>query len=174
MNLNVIYAAIFIFCAVKWGDWKNWKAYYPTFLFLMVGDLVYQFLFFNYSMWEFVPVGSDKNWVKHTHIAFLIMLIKYPATVAIFLGHLPRVFWKKTLYIIAWTLVYILNEYIDLKLGAIVHKHGWNLAWSALFSFVLFTILAIHYKRPLIAWIFSAVFAIFLWNVFGIPKSILK
>ena len=144
--LNVIYGVIFIFSALKWRDWKNWKLYYPTFLFLLVGDLVYQFLFFKHSMWEYVPIGGGKNWATHTHIAFLIMLIKYPITISIFLGHLPKVQWKKMLHILAWTLIYTINEYIDLELGAIVHKNGWNLGWSVLFSFVMFYILAIHIK----------------------------
>ena len=174
MNLNVLYGAIYIFSAIKWGDWKNWKAYYPTFLFLMVGDLVYQFIFFRHSMWEYVPVGSDKGWAKHTHIAFLIMLIKYPSTILIFLGHLPKVNWKRVIYIVSWTLLYLINEISDIKMGGIVYKNGWSLGWSTLFSLVMFTVLAIHYKNPAIAWILSAIFATFLWNIFDIPQSILK
>lgn len=174
VSLNLLYGVIFIFSAIKWGDLKNWKAYYPTFLFLMVGDLVYQFLFYKYSMWEYVPVGSDKHWAKHTHIAFLIMLLKYPATIVIFLGHIPKVPWKRLVYILLWTLGYVVNEYLDLKIGLMVHKHGWNLGWSTLFSFIMFTVLGIHYKNPLLAWIISALFATFLWNIFGIQQSILK
>ncbi|MEH7300094.1 CBO0543 family protein [Neobacillus drentensis] len=174
MNLNVIYGAIYIFSAIKWGDWKNWKAYYPTFLFLMVGDLVYQYLFYKHSMWEYVPVGSDKGWAKHTHIAFLVMLIKYPVTISIFLGNMPKSFKKKLVNILFWTFIYTLNEYVDLKLGALVHKNGWNLGWSAIFSFVMFSVLAIHYYKPLLAWILSALYATFLWNVFDISSSILK
>ncbi|MEH7376146.1 CBO0543 family protein [Neobacillus drentensis] len=174
MNLNVMYGAIFIFSAIKWGDWKNWKSYYPTFLFLMVGDLVYQFLFYKHSMWEYVPIESDKSWAKHTHIAFLIMLIKYPATISMFLGNMPKAAWKKLVFILFWTLLYTINEFTDLKLGVIMHKNGWNLGWSAFFSFVMFIVLDVHYKKPLLAWILSAIFATFLWNVFKIPQSILK
>lgn len=174
MSLNVVYGAVFIILAIKWGDWKNWKAYYPTFLFLMVGDLVYQFMFFKHSMWEYVPIGSDTKWAKHTHIAILIMLIKYPVTISIFLGHMPKDMWKKILHIFFWTMIYTINEFSDLKLGALVHKHGWNLGWSALFSFVMFSVLAVHYKYPLLAWVFSAIFATFLWNVFDVQQSILK
>ncbi|WP_223587817.1 CBO0543 family protein [Neobacillus bataviensis] len=174
MNLNVIYGAIFIFSAIKWGDWKNWEAYYPTFLFLMVGDLVYQFLFFKHSMWEYVPIGSDKSWAKHTHIAFLVMLIKYPVTISIFLGHMPKTAWKKIINILAWTLIYTINEYTDLKLGALIHKNGWNLWWSAFFSFVMFSVLAVHFKKPWLAWILSAIYATFLWNIFNVSQDILK
>jgi hypothetical protein len=174
VNLNVLYGAIYIFSAIKWGDWKNWRAYYPTYLFLMVGDLVYQYLFYKHSMWEYVPVGSDKKWATHTHIAFLVILIKYPATVSIFLGKMPHDWWKKIAFILMWTFFYTLNEYSDLKMGGLIHQNGWNLGWSALFSFVMFSVLAIHYRKPLVAWIVSAAFAIFLWNTFNITTTILK
>jgi hypothetical protein len=174
VNLNVLYGAVYILSAIKWGDWKNWRAYYPTFLFLMMGDLVYQFILFNHSMWEYVPYGSDKGWAKHTHISFLVMLIKYPCTLVIFLGHLPKKNWVKILYIAGWSFIYTINEYLDLRFGALVHRHGWNLAWSAFFSFVMFLVLAVHYKRPFTAWIISALYAIFLWNVFDLHQSILK
>ncbi|EKN65732.1 hypothetical protein BABA_19106 [Neobacillus bataviensis LMG 21833] len=174
MSLNIVYGAIFIFSAIKWGDWKNWHNYYPTFLFLMVGDLVYQFLFFKHSMWEYVPFGNDKSWATHTHVALLIMLIKYPVTVCIFLGHMSKELWKKIINILFWTMVYTINEFVDLKIGAMVHKNGWNLGWSAFFSFVMFSVLAVHYKKPALAWILSAIYATFLWNVFDVPQSILK
>jgi hypothetical protein len=31
--------ALFLFAAIKWGDWRKWRNYYPTILFFMVGDL---------------------------------------------------------------------------------------------------------------------------------------
>lgn len=174
VNLNVMYGALYIFAAIKWGDWKNWRSYYPTLLFLLVGELLYEFLFFDYSMWEYVPVGSDRKWAKHTHIALLIVAIKYPATILVFLGHLPAKIWKQLLYILLWTVLFSINEYTDLKLGALVHQHGWNMAWSALFSFAMFSILAIHYKNPILAWFFSAAFGTFLWLTFHISTDILK
>jgi hypothetical protein len=174
INLNVIYAAIFIFAAIKWGDWGNWRQYYSTYLFWVVGDLLYQFLFFDHSMWEYVPIGSDQSWAKHTHIVLLIMLIKYPATLLIFLGHLPKTYGKRIIYILGWTLLYIINEKIDLHIGAIVHKNDWNLWWSALFNIVMFTTLAVHYKKPLWAWVISALFSTSLWKIFDLSQSILK
>ncbi|XJZ28824.1 CBO0543 family protein [Bacillota bacterium Lsc_1132] len=171
---TILYGLFYIGIALKWADWKNWKQYYPTILFFMVGDLLYQFLFFRYSMWEYVPIGIDANWAKHTHISLLIMFIKYPLTVLIFLGHLPGEKRNRFLYILGWTLLYMVDEAIDLMTGGIVHRHGWNIWWSSLFTFIMFTFLAIHYKNPLFAWLLSAAFAIFLWNQFDVPASILK
>lgn len=172
--VNILYASIYIGAALKWADWKNWKLYYPTILFYMVGDLLYQFLFFNYSMWEYVPIGGDVNWASHTHISLLIMFIKYPLTILIFLANLPERRSWYIFYSFGWTVIYSINESIDLWMGGIVHKHGWNMGWSTLFSFVMFNILTIHYRKPMLAWLVSIIFAIFLWNVFDVPASILK
>jgi hypothetical protein len=109
-------------------------------------------------MWEYVPVSSDKAWAKHTHIALLIMLIKYPATLLIFLSHLPRTNVKRAIYILFWTFLYVANEKIDLVLGGIIHKHGWNIWWSSLFSLVMFTTLAIHYKSRFLLGLFQHFF----------------
>lgn len=32
-------ACLFILVCYKWGDWRNWKTYYPTILFLIAGTL---------------------------------------------------------------------------------------------------------------------------------------
>lgn len=41
---RIILVLVFVIIAWKWGDWKNWKLYYPTILFMILGDFVYIFL----------------------------------------------------------------------------------------------------------------------------------
>ena len=174
LMVNLLYGAIYIGAVLRWGDLKNWKKYYSSILFFMVGDLLYQFLFFNHSMWVYVPIGNDVNWARHTHISLLIMLIKYPATIFMFLGNLPERRGKRFYYIVGWTGLYFVNESLDLKLGGIRYMNGWNLGWSTLFSFVMFNILALHYKYPLLAWMAAVLFTITLWKIFGLHGDFLK
>ncbi len=35
----VIIALIFILLSLKWGDWKNWRLYYPTILMYIIATL---------------------------------------------------------------------------------------------------------------------------------------
>lgn len=162
---------------VKWGDLKNWKKYYPTILFFAIWDLVYLYLLSDYyPMWKYSPQGVDANvGLTSAHISISIIVIKYPATAIIYLYKFPN---KKRLvqllYIIGWVLIYTLNEFIDFKLNLIKYFNGWNLYWSILFNFVMFLILRTHHTRPLLAWVFSLLYVIFLWNVFDVPSKVFR
>lgn len=162
---------------VKWGDLKYWKKYYPTILFFALWDLVYLYLLSDlYPMWKFSPQGLDANvGLTSAHISLSIILIKYPATAIIYLYNFPnKKKLRQLLYVISWVLIYTLNEFIDFKLNLINYYNGWNLYWSTLFNFVMFLILKTHYTRPLLAWVFSLLFVIFLWNVFDVPSKVFR
>ncbi|WP_408009737.1 CBO0543 family protein [Pseudalkalibacillus sp. A8] len=166
---------IYTLAAWKWGDWRNWKTYYPTILFFLVGDLLYQFLFHDYSMWEFENLRVESLiHLNHTHISLFLMAVKYPATILIYLGNFPKRPIYQFLYILLWVFIYCLNELTNLWLGVISFHNSWHFGWSILFNFSMFVILFVHHKKPLLAWGISAVFIFFLWNVHGIPKDILK
>jgi hypothetical protein len=46
--------------------------------------------------------------------------------------------------------------------------------WSFLFDVILFVMLYIHYKRPLLAWGLSIIIIIFFLNVFDVNLGNLK
>lgn len=168
---------IYILATLKWGDWRNWQLYYPTILFLIIGDFIYQFfLYDNYPMWIFHPVWIDKNiGLTHTHITILVMLIKYPCTVLMYLGNYPyHSKLKQIRYILLWVFIYTFTEIFDLAVKGVTHHNGWNLGWSMIFDVVMFLLLALHYKRPLLAWFFSFIFIVFLWNVFDVPSRVFR
>ena len=160
-----------------WGDLKNWEKYYPTLLFFMLGDFLYLYLLSDiYPMWTYNPKGIDEQiGLTNTHVSLSVMLIKYPATVFIFLSKFPE--GKKTkqfLYLLLWVAIYAVNEWIDLKLDLLYYDHGWNFYWSILFDAVLFSILRIHYLKPWVAWILSLLFVVFLWNTFDVPNDVFR
>ena len=176
-TMNALYTLVWLFALWKWGDWKNWNKYYPTFLFLLLGDFLYQYLLSDfYPMWKYNPQGIDDNiGLTHTHIAFTIMFVKYPATILIYLSKFPennKI--KQIFYVGAWVLLYILNELNDLKFNLIKYDHGWSIWWSLLFNCVMFSILRIHYVKPLLAWLLSIIFILFLWKVFEVPPTVFR
>ena len=175
--MNAIYAFVWLFALLKWGDYKNWKIYYPTFLFFVLGDFAYLYLLSDhYPMWRYIPQGFDKNIdITNTHISLSIMAIKYSATILIYLSKFPKEnSIHKVLYIAGWVSIYVINEIIDLKLNLMKHFNGWNLYWSILFNVVMFTILRIHFTRPIFAWLLSFLFILFLWNIFNIPSKVFR
>jgi hypothetical protein len=74
--LRLLKSAIWILAAYKWGDWRNYKKYYPTILFMISGDLVYQFLTYDYPLWEL----SDPL-LNATLTTLLMVFINWPASV---------------------------------------------------------------------------------------------
>jgi hypothetical protein len=110
-----------------------------------------------------------------SHISLSIMAIKYPATIFIYLSKFPaRGRWKQVLYILFWVLLYGINEIIDVFGNNINYYNGWNLGWSLFFNAVAFIILRIHYSKPLLAWMSSIGFIIFLWNMFDVPLTVFR
>ncbi|WP_226668258.1 CBO0543 family protein [Metabacillus litoralis] len=175
--MNYIYGFIYIFAAWKWGDWRNWRLYYPTILFFVNGDLLYHFLLFDhFPLWRFNPVSIDeKNGITSVHISLIIMMIKYPCTILIYLGNFPKgKLSKQFLYITFWVMIYATNEIITHLLGGIKHYNGWNEWWSISFDVVMFSVLALHHYKPVISWILSFIYIIVLWNLFDVPSTVFR
>ncbi len=174
--MHLIFNALFLVAGIKWGDWKGWRYYYPTILFLISVDLFKNFLLYNYDMWSYQEVFFGEILLQnHTIINIMIMVIVYPATILIYLGRFPKERSSQLIWVSSWIGIYWIVEYINLKyLNLIDHHNGWNMGWSFLFLIVMFPMLNIHHKNPLFAWILSLIFILFLWNMFDVPMEKLK
>ena len=164
--INIFY----LIAAVKWGDWKNWQQYYPTILFLILGDFLYNFLLYQKSMWLF----HDLILPNHTMVTLLAMVVTYSATVIIYLGRFPEGWVKRLLWFLLWVGIYMAAEYVNSKLGFITYHNGWNLPWSVFFTGIIFFILPIHHKRPLLAWLFSVIIIVSLLIIFDVKLNDMK
>ena len=103
---------LFLSAAIKWGDWRNWRDDYPTILFFVLGDLLKNFLFYNYWMWTFQETIFEQNILQnHTFILLMIMVSVYPSTLLIFLGRFPEKMWQKGIWVALWIFIYSFIEY---------------------------------------------------------------
>jgi hypothetical protein len=168
--MYILINTLYLLAGIIWGDWRNWKKYYSTILFFIMGDFLYNFLLYNKPMWVF----HDLILPNHTTITLLAMTISYTATVLIYLGRFPKSWIKRSLWFLLWSGIYLSIEYIDSKLGFITYHNNWNFWWSALFTGIIFFILPIHYKKPLLAWALSLVIIISLLNTFDVKISDMK
>jgi hypothetical protein len=164
--INIFY----LIAGLIWGDWRNWKQYYPTILFFIIGDLLYNFLLYKKSMWIF----HDLILPNHTMITLLAMTISYTATVLIYLGKFPEGWMKRFFWFLLWSGVYLAAEYFNYKMGFITYHHHWNFGWSVFFTIIIFLILPIHQKKPLLAWLLSIIIIISLLNIFDVKISDMK
>jgi hypothetical protein len=168
--MYILMNAFYLIAGLIWGDWRNWKKYYPTILFFIIGDLLYNFLLYNQSTWLF----HDLLIPNHTMITILSLVVSYSATVLIYLGRYPKGWRKRSLWFLLWSGIYLIIEYINHKLGFITYHNGWDFWWSALFTCIIFFILPLHYKRPLLAWFISIIVIISLLNIFDVKISDMK
>lgn len=127
-------------------------------------------------MWKYNPQGVDENiGLTNSHVSLSVMAIKYPATVLVYLSNYPeKGKIKQILYIGFWVLIYGVNELIDISANLFKYFNGWNFWWSLLFDVVAFVILRIHFNKPLLAWLLSFAFMLFLWNIFNVPSTVFR
>ncbi|PFA69349.1 hypothetical protein CN378_03980 [Bacillus sp. AFS015802] len=172
----LIFLLIYVILGWRFGNWKKFYSYYPTLLFFIIGDLLSQFLLFNYSMWEFRPATplGDSLHLNHTIISLSKMAVQYTVTIAIFIGRLPSSTSGKLYWILLWTGVYGLTEGISHVLGMMTYHNGWHYGWDILFNLMMFTVLIIHHKNPILGWVISFPIILFLFIYLDVPYSALK
>ncbi|WEG12419.1 hypothetical protein PU629_20340 [Pullulanibacillus sp. KACC 23026] len=168
--MRLILGLMYIVCAWRWGDWKHWKMYYPTILFFIIGNLIYQVLTYNQPMWllkkSIIPTD--------TLISIYLAFVCYPAIVLMYIPHFPKQKFKICLYLLLWTAISGAIELIAVKFHLITYHNGWNYYWSLFFDLFMYLFLIIHYKNPLIAWLLTACFILFLWFHFGLTLNNLR
>lgn len=174
--MHIILNLIFLLAAVKWGDWRNWQKYYPTFLFFIGGDLFYNAVLHKHRLWSYQEtIFAEDLLYGHLVINLIIMAIAYSSTLLIFLGNYPKSKLKQVLWILLWIFIYCLIEWVNNKyLHLIEYHNGWNTLLSILFNFVMFPVLRIHMNKPWLAWIISILFFIFLYNILDISADIFR
>jgi hypothetical protein len=169
--LQIIQPLIFIIAAFIWGDWRNWKKYYPTILFIICLDFFSSILMYKHQLWTYEESFLIPN---HTLTDFFISFSMFPAVVLIFLANYP----KKVVAQISWTLLWIfifsLTEYIAILSGIATYHNGWNLGWSVLFNCITFPTLHLHYNKPLWAWLVGIPIGAFIIIHFGFSINEMK
>lgn len=175
--MNALYALVWLFALWKWGDWRNWEKYYPTILYFFLGDLLYQYFLADlHPMWRYNPQGIDENiGLTHTHVFLSVMVIKYPATILIYLSKFPEGNRLKQIgWFMLWMIIYTLNELGDRSLHLLTYHNGWAFYWSVLFNIVMFSLLKLHFHRPILTWFVSIFIIVLLWIIFDVPSSVFR
>ncbi|WP_227939396.1 CBO0543 family protein [Alkalihalobacillus deserti] len=169
--MHIIYNILYFLAAWRWGDWRNWQNYYPTILFLILGDLLHNFLAYDHSLWIFRENLHPSLLTNHTSISLMYMLVSYPATILIYLKYFFKTDkWRKRVFhYVLWVLIYITAEFINLHFGLFTHHNGWEYGYSVLFVMMMFLLFPIHYRKPLLAWGISFLIILLILLNFDLP-----
>jgi hypothetical protein len=163
MHLGI--ALFTIWAAWRLGDWRNWEKYHSTMAYITIGGLLYEYITGQNSLWLFHPDFLYNQ--KITVIVYSVLTM--PLTVLIFLSRYPEdVLKKQAFYITKWICVYTLVELVLLWTGRISYQHGWSIYYSVLFDIMMFIMLRLHYKKPLLSYGISILIIIFLIYWFDI------
>jgi hypothetical protein len=160
------YAIISAFVCWKWGNWKAWKEYYPTILYMVTGNLVYMCLTQSKPLWQEGGFLKDYPFLNITS-----MVLLYSSTIILYLTFYPRITSKpkRAAYVLLWVAIYSAMEYISHITGHFDYDNGWSFFYSVIFSAVMFPLLLLHYKKPLWAWLISIILAYGMMFLFNIP-----
>ncbi|MEW8972382.1 MAG: hypothetical protein AB2411_17280, partial [Mesobacillus sp.] len=73
-----------------------------------------------------------------------------------------------------WVTFYTVIEALFAHRGMYVYDNGWNSWHNIWLNLILFGVLWIHYRKPIIAWIISIPLAIIFYLFFPFPLDSLK
>lgn len=141
-----IAVAVILILAYFLVNWKRWEDFYPSIQFYIICNLMYNFIFYNHTLWAYDPKSP---WLNHTFIDLTFSLIIIPIMLMIYLNHIPKLFKNTLSYLSAWVIVFTVVEYLFQKTGMFIYNNGWGIINSAIFNVIMFSVLAIHFKRPL-------------------------
>lgn len=163
--MHIFTAIVSVIAVLLLGDWRKWKEFHTTLLFFALGNIVYNFLTANYFLWRL-----DADFLSnHTLTELIYTFIVFPATAILYLGNYPEGIWKQIIHNLQWIFIYAIWEYVFNFTGSIEYQYGWTYWWSVAVLFVMFPLLKLHVKRPILAYIlFALTCVIFVW-LFEIP-----
>ncbi|WP_462412807.1 CBO0543 family protein [Neobacillus sp. Marseille-QA0830] len=168
--MHVAISILTILASLKWGNWKNWRQYHASMYFIATGGLLYEYIVKEDTLWKFHPdllYGLEM-------VVIVYALITMPISVFLFLSHFPEKWKHRCLYILVWSGIYIAVEWILLIFERISYQNGWKFWYSFLFDLMMFSIIAIHQHRPILAYILSLPVILFLITYFDVPFKVMK
>jgi hypothetical protein len=165
--MHILVGILFIICAYRLGDWKNWNKYYPTMLFWGFGDLAYNCLFHNKMLWEYLsPIFPSISHIIWTMVWIFTIFVP---TALLYLPKIPFKTLSRIIYISSWIILYSFIEWILGLFGSFHYNNGWSIFHSLIFNCFMFPLVFLHFKKPLLAWPFVLIAAIAVLIYFDVP-----
>ncbi|WP_134705170.1 CBO0543 family protein [Ammoniphilus sp. YIM 78166] len=151
--VSVVFSIFWIIASWWLADWENWMLYYPTMLFSMVANLIYEVVFSEYPLWAMEPNGLPNRTLNILQSS----LVGMPFPTLLYLSHFPfgHALVFKVGYMLLFIGLFVLMEYVAVRFGSISYHQGWKLLYSAFFDIGIFVILLVHFFYPLWAWAMS-------------------
>ncbi|WP_374104121.1 CBO0543 family protein [Bacillus sp. ISL-18] len=164
---HITESLLWIAVVVVMGYWKNLRLYHSTILYVLCCDLLYNFLTYNFPLWEY----TDNNIFFHNHTIhnLYVLFLLYPSIVLVYLSTFPKKMIGKIIHVISFAVYWFIIEYITLKLGVIRHENGWTLLYAFPYDIIAFFFIGLHSKKPLQTYLLSIIATVFFLWFFHVP-----
>jgi hypothetical protein len=162
---EIIGVSTWVLAGLRWGDWKNWQKYHATILFFILGDALYYYVSHTHRLWSLEPTWP----LKSEFVCVIGEFLVFASATLIYLGKYPEGRLISVWWTLLWIGIFSVNEWILLLTGTFSHSNGWTLWDSFLFNIIMFIILRLHYKRPLLAYPLSILVAVVLIYRYSMP-----
>ncbi len=147
-------------------SWQSFHKYHSTILYVALMNLLYNFICANYYLWKW----ESEIFTNHQTVGFFLTFLFLPSIVILFLHFYPFNQKSPYAYIFFWVMGLWTWEVIYSHVfNRLTYDYGWSIWWSALFYVVMFPMIVLHSKRPLVAYGLSVIVIIILINIFNIP-----
>lgn len=144
---HFIIMLLIILSSIKWGSWTRWNEFLPTMYFFSFFNLFYQYISYTIK-----PVWELKHYLVSMFVTDTIYtMVAYPALIVLFLSHFPENNRVKVMYYLKYIVISTFIEWIAVKTHSIVYFDGWNLKWTILFYSIMYPMLQLHYRKPVLA-----------------------
>jgi hypothetical protein len=122
--LHVTIGLAVLVASFKWANWKEWERYYPSILFIMASNLLYKFFALSeFHLWKLS--SQDFFFNSHMEVYLWHTLFVNSLLTIIYLSNFPEEDLKgKVIYILKWTILFIVIEIVLLKLDHIHYYNG--------------------------------------------------
>lgn len=169
----LVLTTILVIGVWRFGDWRNWRKYYPTILFIISVNLCVTILTYNHTLWHFHKALFIPN---HTLGDIFMKFTNFPFMILLYLSRYPYKsrFFRQFVYIAIWVAVFSLVEFVFLFTKLMTYHNNWNFGWSVLLWCAMFPLIRIHHTRPVWAWFICLGFTVLAISYFEIPITKLK
>jgi hypothetical protein len=161
--------SILLVIIVLWkGDWKNWQKYALTIAYVIICNLLYTYFCRDYLLWKYKADFLPKS---HFIVDLFYTFINLPGITLLFLTFYPFSYEKsrQIRFIAYWIISAMIVEYPFIKFGRLHLDHGYEYWMEIPFYTAMFSLIRLHYSRPLIAYGVSVPIIVFMLWYFKVP-----
>ncbi|KAA0546859.1 hypothetical protein FZW96_12745 [Bacillus sp. BGMRC 2118] len=166
--MHIILSVLLLFWAYFKGNWREWRKYSTTIMYVIICNLLYNVICHDHYLWKYEPDILPQS---HILTDLLYTFICLPAITLVYLTHYPfnTSFSKQLRYIMLWVIGSMIVEYPVYKFDRLILLNGYEYWMEVFFYSVMYSMIRLHHSRPLLTYGLSILISVLLVIYFNVP-----